>query len=126
MFNDFQGHDQIEALCAPGQIFGCGEAIINLKPLLEGMGLRDGNGLGRGVDPRDPGPFPRQRLGHQAAAAPDIKDPKAFKRLAYLFLNIAQTQRPHLVQSAESPSLFPPFPGLGGKTDDFIRKNAWD
>ena len=98
-------------------VFQCHVAIVDRKPALFGVPLRDKHRFPAAVDGGNFRPQPRQRLAHKPAATAYIQDAKtrrqapARRRKAtfeQLLAKVAHPRGLHLVQHQKSPIALPP------------------
>ena len=116
------------ALAGFGQRLHRAVPIVDFKTRLPGVGPRDLDGLGPGVDSGNRGAEPRHRLADQAATAAEIDDAQPVERPragrvdaeipANRIADHAQPRRVHAVQRRKLAPRIPPFSGHGGEAGD--------
>ncbi len=77
VLDHFHGKDDVEAFAGLRQRLGAGVAVIDRKPGLRSVLVRDGDIAAGRIGADDRGAEPRQRLGQNAAAAADVEHAQA-------------------------------------------------
>ena len=121
---------RIETLAGLGDRFGGGEAIVDFETGALRVRPRRLDRFGARIDGGHPKAEARHRLGHEAAAAPDVEQGQPGKRLQLSGIAAEMRQQPRAdetepgriepVQRAEAALGVPPRIGLRGKAHQFL------
>ena len=121
---------RVETLAGLGDRFGGGEAIVDFETGALRVRPRRLDRFGARIDGGHPKAEARHRLGHEAAAAPDVEQGQPGKRLQLSGIAAEMRQQPRAdetepgriepVQRAEAALGVPPRIGLRGKAHQFL------